>query len=122
MASYIKQNPGKGYFVACKNILGTGKDGVARFEYIDEYFALYIMVCEKQGNINFCVSGTIESENVIPLQSMPCYEESLTDSELDNIKTQLEQKFEDIGESLEDYSTEERKFYSQDNVTMECVL
>lgn len=103
-------------------MLGTGKDGVARVEYSDGYFALYIMVCEKQGTINFCVSGTIESENVIPLQSMPCYEESLTDSELDNIKTQLEQKFEDIGESLEDYSTEERTFYSDANVTMECEL
>ena len=103
-------------------MLGTGKDGVARFEYDEGFFALYIMVCEKQGTINFCVSGTIESENVIPLQNMPCYEESLTESELDNIKTQLEQKFEDIGESLEDYSTEERTFYSDANVTMECVL
>lgn len=53
---------------------------------------------------------------------MPCYKESFTDSELDNIKTQLEQKFEDIGESLEDYSTEERTFYSDANVTMECEL
>lgn len=120
---YLKRNRGKGYFVACKNLLGTGKDGVARFEYTkNRYFALYIMICEKQEVNNYCVSGKIDDESVKPLQSLPCYKESLTDSELDNIKSQLEQKFENIGESLEDYSTEERSFYSDANVTMECKL
>ena len=80
------------------------------------------MLCDIQDLNYYFVSGDIQGDNEIPLQSLPCYEESITESEVSNLDTVISQKLDDVGEELDEFGAEERKYYNNAIVTMICEL